>query len=560
MRPPATATTNASGLPIRRYGVTVCRVTKRKHPVATRKFVEAGAAPTLEVLYSSFSKSDNISHGEDLVVCSHRTRLYTMTSMFVFLAWATLGLSEASDLPGLKIRLSAKALDYVSSAALDVMSTKLTGKSIDDHHGQSGKTKYDITGTRITSFEKPVTGMTVAPGSGITWKLSGGSVSMHGDWHYKYRRNRFIKLSDSGSFDASVSGLELRISIMLGMDNSGQPTVHTTRCSSEVGSANVHLHGGGSWFYNIFNSAIERNVKSKLKDRLCEAARESIDKEGVKRMQSLNLQVIFAKLLMLDYRLVATPKFTNSYVESMHKGEVFQKGDMTEAPFQPLPLPDGASDGSHMMTLWASDYVLNTLGHLLQRYGLVQYRLSNKDLETHGKPHLLDTTCPGDVCIGKFVDGVSKQFPNSSVLVHMVSIGGDDFPRFTMLPGELRGHLSGQVYFSAQTPNGSHVHLFKTRVNLTTSMSVKVDCDRVKAKVVSFNINMEIVHANFKAVIEPELESFFKVIADIWIIPKLNELGDIGLELPSVKDLGFVNHEIKILKGALQLGVDFKYL
>ena len=34
----------------------------------------------------------------------------------------------------------------VSSAALDVMSTKLTGKSIDDHHGQSGKTKYDITG------------------------------------------------------------------------------------------------------------------------------------------------------------------------------------------------------------------------------------------------------------------------------------------------------------------------------------------------------------------------------------------------------------------------------
>ena len=53
-----------------------------------------------------------------------------------------------------------------------------------------------------------------------------------------------------------------------GMDNSGQPTVHTTGCSSEVGSANVHLHGGGSWFYNIFDSAIEHNVKSKLKDRV----------------------------------------------------------------------------------------------------------------------------------------------------------------------------------------------------------------------------------------------------------------------------------------------------
>ena len=31
------------------------------------------------------------------------------------------------------------------------------------------------------------------------------------------------------------------------------------------------------------------------------------------------VQVMFAKLLMLDYRLVAPPKFTNDYVESKHK-------------------------------------------------------------------------------------------------------------------------------------------------------------------------------------------------------------------------------------------------
>ncbi|KAI0219817.1 hypothetical protein LSAT2_028643 [Lamellibrachia satsuma] len=233
---------------------------------------------------------------------------------------------------------------------------------------------------------------------------------------------------------------------------------------------------------------------------------------------------------------------------------------MTEAPFQPLPMPDDVSDGSHMMTLWASDYVLNTLGYLLQRYGLVQYRLSKKDLETHGRPHLLNTTCPGDVCIGTFVDGVSEHFPNSSILIRMVSIGGDNFPRFTMLPGELRGQLSGQVYFSVETPNGNHVRLCKTRVNLTMSMSVNVNCDRVKATVVSFSINMEIVRANFNDVTESELESFFKLIADIWIIPKLNELGDIGIELPSFEDFGFVNPEIKILTGAIQLGVDFNSL
>ncbi|KAK2157067.1 hypothetical protein NP493_1915g00000 [Ridgeia piscesae] len=403
-----------------------------------------------------------------------------MTSMFVFLAFLGLHsgfkhMCEASDLPGLKIRLSTKGLDYVSNAALDVMTSRLSGQSIDDYHGQSGKTKFDITRVRITSFNKPHSETTVAPGSGITWKLSGGSVSIKGDWHYKYRQNW----------------------LQIGMDNSGQPTIHTTGCSSEVGSADVHLHGGGSWFYNIFDSAIERNVKRNLKNKLCDAAKLSIDKEGVKRMKSLNLQVYFsANRLMLDYRLVAPPKFTTNYLESFHKGEVFLKGDSREAPFQPFPLSGDEPSESHMMTFWASDYILNTLGYLLQHYGLVHHTLTNKD--------------------------VSKQFPNSSVIVHMVSTQGD-FPRFTMLAGELRGHISGMAFFSVRTPNGSHVHMFRAHV-------------------------------------EPELDAFFKLIADTWIIPKLDELGDIGFELPIFNDFHFVNPEIKIQKGAMQLLVDFKYL
>ena len=45
----------------------------------------------------------------------------------------------------------------------------------------------------------------------------------------------------------------------------------------------------------------------------------------------------------------------------------------------------------------------------------------------------------------------------------MVSTQGD-FPRFTMLDGDLRGHLSGMAFFSVRTPNGSHVHMFRAHV------------------------------------------------------------------------------------------------
>ena len=57
--------------------------------------------------------------------------------------------------------------------------------------------------------------------------------------------------------------------VLPGIDNSGQPTIHTTGCSSEVGSAHVHLHGGGSFLYNMFHSAMERNLKRNLKNKVC---------------------------------------------------------------------------------------------------------------------------------------------------------------------------------------------------------------------------------------------------------------------------------------------------
>ncbi|KAI0227097.1 hypothetical protein LSAT2_022446 [Lamellibrachia satsuma] len=241
---------------------------------------------------------------------------------------------------------------------------------------------------RITSFDKPSATTTVAPGSGIMWTLAGGSISVKGDWHYKYKVNLLIgstHVSDSGSFDLSVTGLNLRLSIMLGMSNSGQPTIYTTGCSSDVGRVHVHLHGGASWLYNLFDDNIGDSVKDSLRDT----------------------------------------------------GEMFVQGVMTEAPFQPLPLPDLTSDGTRMMTFWASEYVLNTLGYLLQKYSRLEYNLLNKDL--------------------------SKHFPNSSVMIHLVSTGKEDQPWFTMLPGDLQLHLAGMAYYTVQT-NTTDVHLFKARV------------------------------------------------------------------------------------------------
>ena len=48
-------------------------------------------------------------------------------------------------------------------------------------------------------------------------------------------------------------------------------------------------------------------------------------------------------------------------------------------------------------------------------------------------------------------------------MIHFVSTGETDQPRFTMLPGDLQGHLAGMAYYSVKT-NTTDVHLFKAKI------------------------------------------------------------------------------------------------
>ncbi|KAI0219813.1 hypothetical protein LSAT2_028639 [Lamellibrachia satsuma] len=445
-----------------------------------------------------------------------------MKSMSLAVLCVTLSVCGASTDPGVKIRFSRRGLDFVSNAALDVVATSLTNASVGDQHVTTGKSKYDMTRVRITSFTKPTAVTVMAPGSGITWKLSGGAISVIGNWHYMYHGNWLLQANDRGTFDVSVFGFDISISIEIGMDKTGQPTIRTTGCSSDVRRVNVRLHGDQAWLYNMFDGQVETFVKTQLRAKLCEVTQQTINTNGAKRMKQLNLQLNVAKWLVMDDRLVRPPKFTNNYVESFHKGEAFGFGSYKECPLQPMPLPDEPLGGASMMTFWISDYALNTLGYVIQRSDLMHYNLTNKELAKKGKPNLLDTTCPGKVCLGNFIPGLSKQFPNSSVSIKMMSSGEADQPRFTMLHGQLQGHLAGMAYFSVKTRNGTEVPLLKARLNLVVAMDVHLSEKRLKTTMSNLRIKTKFVHANFGVAAEQKLETFFTQIADICVKPKLD--------------------------------------
>ena len=60
-------------------------------------------------------------------------------------------------------------------------------------------------------------------------------------------------ISDSGSCDVSASSVSLSVTVTLGMDSGGHPTLSAAGCSLGIGHLDITFHGGarymlcGSW-------------------------------------------------------------------------------------------------------------------------------------------------------------------------------------------------------------------------------------------------------------------------------------------------------------------------
>ncbi|KAI0219823.1 hypothetical protein LSAT2_028649 [Lamellibrachia satsuma] len=484
----------------------------------------------------------------------------TSISLGCLLLLIVVGICQSSTVPSIKIRLSQSALKFGAQNAVGVAGSMLVGQRVPDEHGTArlrvGKVNYEITGTKIVAFTTPNASVTLVPDSGITFTLSGGSVSMHGHWHYRY--HAIVKIQDSGSFDVSAVGIRTNISVALGMDKTGHATIHTTGCASSVFGMRVKFHGGASWLYNLFERNIKHTMERQISEKLCTNATEIIDTIVASKLQTLKMNFDIGKSLQLDYHLVKAPLVTYGYLDSFLKGEFFDKADQKEAPFLPQPLPN-PSTALRMVTFWVSDYVFSTFVFVVEKYGLLNHTITNEDLKKIGKDGLLNTTCAGSKCIGRLIPELSRCCPNKSLAVKLRSSGKGQQPQFRMQPDDFSGYFSCVASFCTNATCGTETSLFDVLVNVSTSLDVYTEAHLIKAEVSSLATKMKVVHSNIGPVNLLAVEGMLKMLTNFWVIPHLNERGHQGFPLPRFERLEFLNTTIKLIKGAVRISTDLKY-
>ena len=395
--------------------------------------------------------------------------------------------------------------------------------------------------------------MIIHPGRDLTWSLTGAGVSLHGDWHLKY--HVIFPVSDHGSFDASASGASISASVTLGATPAGEPTIKATGCTCHIDRLKIRLHGGASWLYNLFMGSVEKHLRHDLQGKICEAAQHAVNTDVAHELATLPVKIPLGhgKHFLLDYRLVSPPAFASGYLESFHKGEFFNAGDATEAPFQPSPLPSPPT-ADRMATFWASSYVLNTAGYVLQKRGVLRYNLTKKDLPEQYRDRL-NTTC-GLLCIGALVPAVGKMFPNASVEVEMFSSAS---PTAGIDPEKLTGSFAGVMVFRARLSDGSLAHLFGMNVKAKMAVVPRLNDAVLKASVVSMEETFAVISSSVGPISITKLKLTFLVAKNFFIIPKLNEVGEKGLPLPTIKYAKFINVGLQLENDCLRVSTDVTY-
>jgi len=397
--------------------------------------------------------------------------------------------------------------------------------------------------------------VTVNPGRGLTWSLSGAGISLHGDWSYSKRV--LFRVRDHGSFDASASGASISVSVTLGATAAGEPTIRTTGCSCHIDRLKIRLHGGASWLYNLLIGLAENYLRRSLQRMICKAAEEAINMDAAFELETLRVKVSLDEqnLYLLDYRLVSSPTFASGYLESFHKGEFFNAGDPTEAPFQPSPLPSPPTV-DRMATFWASSYVLNTAGYVLQKRGILRQNFTKEDLPEQSR-QILRTTCGlFSGCIGTFVPAVGKMFPNASVQIEMYSTAP---PTAGIDPEKLTGSFAGAMVFRARLSDGSLAHLFGMAVTAKITVAPRLHGEILKANVTSLEYTVALTDSSVGPISNDLLRIVFDMAKRMIIIPKLNEAGEMGLPLPVLKHIRFTNTELKLEHDCLRVSTDAAY-
>ncbi|NXP79231.1 BPI protein, partial [Ramphastos sulfuratus] len=348
--------------------------------------------------------------------------------------------------PGFVVRITQAGLDYAHQQAINFLEQELGQLKLQDISGdfrvlRVGKVHYEISRLYLRSFHLPHSSISLVPRVGLQVSISNAFAELDGHWRVKIY---FIR--DHGSFELKVENIYIKISLQLGRDALGKPTVDTSACSTHISKVLVHFSGKLGWLYNLFHAAVESRFRKLLEKQVCESVAKSVREELQPYLRTLPVTARLDAMTGIDYSLVAPPAATAQSLDVDLKGEFFSLAHRSAVPFSPLPvaLPP---DHSHMVYFGASSYFFNTAAFAYHAAGALVFDITDAVVSGIPRPDrgfvLLSPPVPAPLQLEEMYPNAAMKFRLSAPSAPFLSIGPQglsfqpvvDAQAYAILPG-----------------------------------------------------------------------------------------------------------------------------
>ncbi|EHH20174.1 hypothetical protein EGK_02973 [Macaca mulatta] len=466
-----------------------------------------------------------------------------------FLLWHLCLSSSQTIYPGIKARITQRALDYGVQAGMEIIERMLKEKNLPDLRGSESLeflkvdyVNYNFSNIKIRAFSFPNTSLAFVPGVGIKALTNHGTANISTDWEFESPL-----FQDTGGADLFLSGVYFTGIIILTRNDFGHPTLKLQDCYAQVSHAHVSFSGELSVLYNSFAEPMEKPILKNLNEMLCPIIASEVKALNA-NLSTLEVLTKIDNYTLLDYSLISSPEITENYLDLNLKGVFYPLENLADPPFSPVPfvLPERSNS---MLYIGIAEYFFKSASFAYFTAGAFNVTLSTKEISNH--------FVQNSQGLGNVLSRIAEIYILSQPF--MVRIMATEPPIINLQPGNFTLDIPASIMMLTQPKNSTVETIVSMDFVASTSVGLVILGQRLVCSLSLNRFRLALPESNRSNIEVLRFENILSSILHFGVLPLANAKLQQGFPLPNPHKISFVNSDIEVLEGFLLISTDLKY-
>ncbi|OXB59118.1 hypothetical protein ASZ78_006359 [Callipepla squamata] len=165
--------------------------------------------------------------------------------------------------PGVKVRITQKALEYAKEVGLEILKKNMEKEQFPDLTGYErfglGNVNYNISRIRVTAVEFPSVSISLIPRNGIKLVIKNASLTISMNWNM-----RTWMFKDSGRSTAYISKVFVTATFSTSLDSTGHTSLLLNSCRTTSGDTDIKLNGKSGFLHDFFIKYLKKPIHRSL--------------------------------------------------------------------------------------------------------------------------------------------------------------------------------------------------------------------------------------------------------------------------------------------------------